>query len=155
LRSLKCDCRQQLELALGRIAAEGTGVLVYLRQEGRGIGLGNKVRAYSLQEAGADTGDANTLLGVEPDLRRYGVAAAILDDLGVESVVLMTNNPDKVSALCEDGIEVTRRIDHRVEPNDFNRSYLETKRERMGHILHEGRASAIPFVLPLHDLDAE
>ncbi len=135
LHSLKCDCREQLDLALRRIAARDAGIVLYLRQEGRGIGLGNKIRAYALQETGADTVDANTLLGFDPDLRRYHVASAMLDDLGVGSVALMTNNPHKVGALQQDGVVVTRRVEHLVEPHEHNRSYLETKRERMGHLL--------------------
>ena len=137
LHSLKCDCREQLDLALRRIAEEGQGVVLYLRQEGRGIGLGNKIRAYALQDEGHDTVEANTQLGFEPDLRRYHVASAMLEDLGVRSVALMTNNPAKVQALREDGIEVSRRVAHLVEPHDHNRGYLDTKRERMGHLLEE------------------
>lgn len=140
LHSLKCDCREQLVLALRRIAARDAGVVLYLRQEGRGIGLGNKIRAYALQQGGADTVDANTLLGFDPDLRRYHVASAMLADLGVRSVALMTNNPDKVAALRMDGIVVTRRIEHAVRPNEHNRGYLDTKRERMGHLLSEAVA---------------
>ena len=135
LHSLKCDCREQLDLAFRRIAANGEGVVLYLRQEGRGIGLGNKLRAYALQEQGVDTVDANTQLGFEPDHRRYHVAAEILADLGVRSIALLTNNPAKVEALRADGVVVARRMEHEVESNEVNRGYLETKRSRMGHLL--------------------
>ncbi len=135
LHSLKCDCREQLDLALRRISAVGTGVVLYLRQEGRGIGLGNKIRAYSLQDQGYDTVDANTELGFEPDQRRYHVATEMLADLGVKSIALMTNNPAKVDALRADGVNVTRRVEHSVESTEWNRGYLETKRDRMGHLL--------------------
>ena len=133
LHSLKCDCREQLSLALRRISANGRGVVLYLRQEGRGIGLGNKIRAYALQERGADTVDANRMLGFADDLRRYDVATAMLQDLGVVSVALMTNNPEKVAALRQDGVPVTRRVAHHTPPNEFNWDYLNTKRVRMGH----------------------
>ncbi|MFW5920576.1 MAG: GTP cyclohydrolase II [Polyangiales bacterium] len=139
LRSLKCDCREQLELALERIAEQGSGAVLYLRQEGRGIGLGNKIRAYALQERGLDTVDANRALGFDDDLRRYHVATTMLADLGVRSVALMTNNPAKVEALIEDGVVVSRRVDHYIEPHEHNESYLTTKRARMGH-LFEGSA---------------
>lgn len=135
LHSLKCDCREQLDLALRRIAAQEAGVVIYLRQEGRGIGLGNKIRAYALQEEGVDTVDANTQLGFDPDLRRYHVASAMLEDLGVGSIALMTNNPEKVAALRADGMVVSRRVAHHVAPNEHNRGYLETKRQRMGHLI--------------------
>jgi GTP cyclohydrolase II len=135
LHSLKCDCREQLDLALRRIAEAKQGVVLYLRQEGRGIGLGNKIRAYALQSQGVDTVDANTQLGFEPDERRYEIASLMLEDLGARSIVLMTNNPDKVEALRADGMKVARRVDHHVEPNEWNRGYLLTKRLRMGHQL--------------------
>jgi GTP cyclohydrolase II len=134
LGSLKCDCRVQLDSALERIAREGRGVLVYLRQEGRGIGLGDKLRAYALQEAGADTVDANLQLGLPVDARRYDVAAAILADLGVRSVILMTNNPDKVSGLTAAGIGVTRRVALWLPSSIHSARYLETKRTRLGHL---------------------
>lgn len=134
LHSLKCDCREQLDLALTRIAEAGDGAVLYLRQEGRGIGLGNKIRAYALQQQGYDTVDANRALGFEDDLRRYDIAADILADLGIESVRLMTNNPTKVSALREEGVVVTSRVEHLVEPHAMNRGYLESKRARMGHV---------------------
>jgi len=138
--SLKCDCREQLDLALRRIGEEERGVLIYLRQEGRGIGLGNKIRAYALQSQGLDTVDANRALGFDDDLRRYHVASRILEDLRVQSVALLTNNPDKVQALRADGVVVSRR-EHQVEPHEFNRDYLATKRTRMGHHLDATRAT--------------
>src|SRR3954471_12895903 len=112
LGSLKCDCRDQLDAALERIAAEGTGVVVYLRQEGRGIGLGNKIRAYALQNSGVDTVDANLQLGFEADSRSYDIAGSILADLGVQSVRLMTNNPLKVRGLEDAGVKVIDRVSH-------------------------------------------
>jgi GTP cyclohydrolase II len=135
LGSLKCDCRAQLDRALDLVAAEGRGALLYLRQEGRGIGLGNKIRAYALQQQGVDTVDANVRLGLPADARRYHVAAEILDDLGVGSVALMTNNPAKVDALRADGVVVTRRLAMAINPNDHNRDYLHTKNRRMGHLI--------------------
>jgi GTP cyclohydrolase II len=133
LGSLKCDCREQLEVSLERIAAEGSGVVVYLRQEGRGIGLGNKVRAYALQENGADTVEANLALGFEVDPRRYDLAANILADLGVRSIRLLTNNPLKVTGLRAAGVAVTDRIAHWVGENQHNAAYLAVKRRKMGH----------------------
>ena len=133
LGSLKCDCREQFEVALERLAAEGTGVLVYLRQEGRGIGLGNKVRAYALQAEGADTVEANLALGFEADERRYDLAAAILSDIGVRSIRLLTNNPLKVAGLRAAGVVVTERIAHWVGENQHNATYLAVKRRKMGH----------------------
>jgi GTP cyclohydrolase II len=133
LHSLKCDCRQQLDHALRAIAEEGAGVVIYLRQEGRGIGLGNKIRAYALQDQGADTVDANRLLGFEDDLRQYHAANAILRDLDVRSVRLMTNNPEKVQALRAEGT-IVERVPVRIEPGHENQHYLQTKRRRMGHL---------------------
>ena len=133
LGSLKCDCRDQLDAALAKIAAEGTGVVVYLRQEGRGIGLGNKIRAYNLQDKGADTVEANLRLGFEADARSYDLAAAILSDLGVRSVRLLTNNPLKVAGLEASGVKVTDRLSHWVGENQHNASYLAVKRRKMGH----------------------
>jgi len=133
LGSLKCDCREQFEVALERLAAEGTGVLVYLRQEGRGIGLGNKVRAYALQAEGADTVEANLALGFEADERRYDLAAAILADIGARSIRLLTNNPLKVAGLRAAGVTVTDRIAHWVGENQHNAAYLAVKRRKMGH----------------------
>ena len=134
LHSLKCDCREQLDLGLRRIKNNGRGVVLYLRQEGRGIGLGEKIRAYQLQQKGYDTVDANRKLGFADDLRRYHMVKQMLADLGVRSVALMTNNPAKVDGLRRDGVIVTRRVPHLVEPHPLNRAYLETKRERMGHV---------------------
>ena len=135
LRSRKCDCREQLDFAMRHIAKEGRGAVVYLRQEGRGIGLGNKVRAYALQAEGADTVDANRMLGFADDERTYEVAAAILKDLGVTRVDLMTNNPKKVDGLREHGIDVLSRIAVVAEPNEHNAEYLAVKAKKMGHEL--------------------
>lgn len=134
LHSLKCDCREQLDYALRAIAREGAGLVMYLRQEGRGIGLGNKIRAYALQEEGADTVDANRMLGLPDDLRTYHVAKAILDDLRIGSVRLITNNPAKVAALRAEGIEV-ERVPVQIAPGEENEQYLLTKKRRMGHLL--------------------
>jgi GTP cyclohydrolase II len=134
LGSLRCDCRAQLDAALGRIAREGRGVLVYLVQEGRGIGLGNKVKAYALQDAGADTVDANLQLGFDADHRSYDLAAGILRDLGVRSVRLMTNNPAKMAGLEAAGIPVAAHEPHWVDAGTHAADYLEAKKARMGHI---------------------
>jgi len=134
LHSVRCDCRDQLDLALERIQQRGTGAVVYLRQEGRGIGLGNKIRAYAKQDEGLDTVDANRALGFEDDQRGYQVAGDMLRDLGVGSVALMTNNPRKVQGLENDGIQVTRREPHEVEAHEHNREYLKTKQDRLGHL---------------------
>lgn len=138
LHSLKCDCRDQLDLALEKIQAAGRGAVLYLRQEGRGIGLGNKIRAYAKQDEGLDTVDANLALGFEDDQRGYQMAADMLRDLGVRSVALMTNNPRKVQGLEDDGIEVTRREPHEVEAHEHNRDYLRTKQARLGHLGKSG-----------------
>ncbi len=135
LRSHKCDCREQLDHALLAIKETGCGVIVYLRQEGRGIGLGNKIRAYALQAAGADTVDANRMLGFADDARTYDVAAAILKDLRVTRVVLLTNNPAKVDGLVAHGIDVARRAPISMIPNEHNVDYLDVKAKRMGHEL--------------------
>ncbi len=135
LHSHKCDCRAQLDQALQAVAAAGRGVVVYLRQEGRGIGLGNKVRAYALQSEGVDTVDANRILGFADDARTYGVAAAILRDLGVRRVALMTNNPGKVQGLVDSGIDVAERVALKAEPNEHNAEYLAVKARKMGHAL--------------------
>jgi GTP cyclohydrolase II len=134
LHSLRCDCRDQLDLALERIQTAGHGAILYLRQEGRGIGLGNKIRAYAKQDEGLDTVDANLALGFEDDQRGYQVAADMLRDLGVRSIALMTNNPRKVQGLEKDGIRVTRREPHEVEVHEHNRDYLKTKQDRLGHL---------------------
>ena len=135
--SLRCDCRDQLERALTRLGKEPRGVLLYLRQEGRGIGLVNKIRAYALQEQGLDTVDANLALGFQSDERDYGVAAAMLRSLGVRSIGLMTNNPDKITQLERAGVRVRSRIPHEIAPTELTRKYLETKRSRSGHLLDE------------------
>jgi 3,4-dihydroxy 2-butanone 4-phosphate synthase/GTP cyclohydrolase II len=133
--SSRCDCGVQLEQALERIAAEGKGVLLYLLQEGRGIGLMNKLRAYELQEQGHDTVEANERLGFRPDQREYGIGAQILRDLGVRKMRLMTNNPSKYIALNGYGLEIVERIPLEVPPTDNSRAYLRTKREKLGHLL--------------------
>jgi GTP cyclohydrolase II len=135
LGSLKCDCRAQLDRALDLIAERGRGVLLYLRQEGRGIGLGNKIRAYALQAQGHDTYEANRLLGFPDDLRRYDIAADMLRLLGVRSVELVTNNPLKVAGLEEAGVKVRARIQLPSPSNPHNVEYLRTKRERTGHLI--------------------
>lgn len=133
--SLKCDCREQLHLALAEIARRGEGVLLYLRQEGRGIGLANKIRAYALQAHGADTVDANRMLGLPDDARRYDMAALMLRHLGIESIALMTNNPQKVEELRALGVDVADRIPMIITPNRYSEPYLEAKRVRMRHQL--------------------
>jgi 3,4-dihydroxy 2-butanone 4-phosphate synthase/GTP cyclohydrolase II len=136
--SLACDCGPQLDLAMARVAQEGRGAIVYMRQEGRGIGLVNKIRAYRLQqEEGLDTVEANKRLGFEPDLREYGIGAQILVDLGIRQVRLMTNNPRKVVALEGYGLKIVERVPLVVEPNELNARYLDTKRRKMGHMLDE------------------
>ena len=135
LGSLKCDCRAQLDRALDHIAGLGRGVLLYLRQEGRGIGLGNKIRAYALQAQGHDTYEANRLLGFPDDLRRYDVAADMLRLLGVRSIDLVTNNPLKLAGLAEAGVKVRGRIQLPSPSNPHNVEYLRTKRERTGHLI--------------------
>jgi GTP cyclohydrolase II len=132
--SLRCDCRAQLEIALREISREGRGLIVYELQEGRGIGLMNKLRAYELQDNGADTVEANQQLGFENDLRTYSLPAAILRYLGVPAVRLLSNNPDKVKALEEAGIVVAERVPCVAEAHESRRGYLETKREKMGHL---------------------
>ena len=135
LGSQRCDCRAQLDQALERIAKEGRGVLVYLVQEGRGIGLGNKIRAYQLQDQGHDTVDANLALGFRDDERDYAIAAHMLASLTARSVRLLTNNPKKVSQLEKYGITVSGRIPHVIPANEHNRFYLETKANRSGHFI--------------------
>jgi GTP cyclohydrolase II len=133
--SLRCDCAAQLDRALELIAHAGRGVLVYLRQEGRGIGLANKIRAYALQDLGFDTVDANLALSLPEDARRYDPAAAVLLTLGVEGVRLLTNNPEKVRGLAALGMPVRERLAHVVDTHPLSHSYLETKRRRMHHLL--------------------
>ena len=134
--SLRCDCGEQLEDALLRIHDEGRGVLLYLAQEGRGIGLLNKLRAYRLQEEGLDTVDANVRLGLPADLRDYGIGAQILVDLGLSSIRLLTNNPKKIVGLEGYGLRVTDQVPIEHPPGEHNRDYLRAKKERMGHLLH-------------------
>jgi len=133
--SLRCDCGEQIELALKQIAEAGSGVFLYMRQEGRGIGLHNKIKAYSLQDQGLDTIEANETLGFESDLRHYGVGAQILRDLGVRKLKLLTNNPKKVAGLSGFDLEIVDRIPVEAEVTDENRTYMKTKKARMGHIL--------------------
>lgn len=133
LGSLRCDCRDQLEAALKRIAETERGVVLYLRQEGRGIGLMNKIRAYALQDRGLDTVEANLALGFRDDERDYSIAAHMLMSLRIRSIALMTNNPNKVDQLQKLGINVAERVPHLLPPNPHNRFYLETKKNRSGH----------------------
>jgi GTP cyclohydrolase II len=133
--SLRCDCRLQLELALTQIAAEGAGILLYEQQEGRGIGLMAKLKAYELQDKGLDTVEANVELGFEADYREYELPARVLKMLGVTQVKLMTNNPDKVAALETAGITVTERVSAEVAPQETFAAYVRTKQEKMGHIV--------------------
>jgi GTP cyclohydrolase II len=135
--SLRCDCRAQLEIALKSIAREGRGLLIYERQEGRGIGLLNKLRAYELQDDGADTVEANERLGFEPDLRSYELPASILRYFGLRSVRLLSNNPEKVAAVENAGIEVAERIPCLAAVLDTREAYLRTKKEKMGHLLDD------------------
>jgi GTP cyclohydrolase II len=133
--SLKCDCRDQLEAALTYIGASECGAVLYLRQEGRGIGLANKIRAYALQDAGFDTVQANLALGFEDDERRYDVAAQMIDELGIQSVRLLTNNPRKAVGLTTCGVEVDGLLPLKMAANPHNAVYLETKRTKSGHLL--------------------
>ena len=132
--SLRCDCRQQLEMALTMIASAGSGVLIYEQQEGRGIGLMAKLRAYELQDAGLDTVQANEKLGFKADQREFGLPAEILKTLGIKEVRLLSNNPDKVAALENAGIKVVERVPCEVQPHSQSESYLKTKKEKMGHL---------------------
>ena len=136
LGSLRCDCQDQLHAAMMMVEAEGRGIVVYMRQEGRGIGLSNKLRAYKLQEEGKDTVEANEALGFKADLRDYGLGAQILADLGVTKMKLMTNNPKKVIGLASYGLEIVERVPVEVPANARNLAYLETKRVKLGHLLH-------------------
>ena len=134
--SLRCDCGPQLHTAMAKMEAEGSGVLLYIRQEGRGIGLVNKIRAYALQEDGFDTVEANEELGFAPDMRNYGIGAQILVDLGVRKMRLLTNNPKKMVGLDGYGLSITEQVAIEVEPNEFNKCYLECKKLKMGHMLN-------------------
>tara|TARA_Y100001970_G_scaffold293138_2_gene438040 strand:- start:9509 stop:11230 length:1722 start_codon:yes stop_codon:yes gene_type:complete len=147
--SLRCDCRPQLQAALARIEEEGEGVVVYLRQEGRGIGLINKIKAYSLQDGGLDTVEANEKLGFAPDLRNYGVGAQILTDLGIRRLKLLTNNPRKIAGLGGYGIKVEKRVPLVICPSDYNSAYLNVKRDKLGHLFEENYKSnqiSAPFI---------
>ena len=132
--SMRCDCGEQLASAMKRIDEEGLGAVVYLRQEGRGMGLGNKLRAYELQEQGQDTVEANLTLGFKPDLRDYGIGAQILVDLGLKKIRILTNNPKKIVGLQGYGLEITGREPIQVPPGRHNAEYLETKRRKLGHL---------------------
>ncbi|MCU7503165.1 MAG: bifunctional 3,4-dihydroxy-2-butanone-4-phosphate synthase/GTP cyclohydrolase II [Ignavibacteria bacterium] len=134
-QSLRCDCHDQLHAAIEKIEAEGTGVLVYMRQEGRGIGLANKIRAYVLQDNGRDTVQANEDLGFKADLRDYGIGAQILLDLGVRKMKLLTNNPKKIIGLKGYGLEIVERVPLEIAPNEKNMKYLQTKRDKLGHLI--------------------
>jgi GTP cyclohydrolase II len=143
--SLKCDCKQQLEAAMAEVGRRGAGAILYLRQEGRGIGLANKIRAYALQSDGHDTVDANRLLGLPDDARDYGVARDMLAELGIKSIKLMTNNPDKVEKLRALGIEVSGRLPVVIAPNPHSLGYLEAKRLRMAHDLPQRPVPVMPL----------
>jgi len=133
--SLRCDCGDQLHRAMNMVEKEGKGIIVYMRQEGRGIGLVNKIKAYALQEQGKDTVEANIELGFKPDLRDYGIGAQILADLGVRKMRLLTNNPKKIVGLEGYGIEVVKRVPIEIDPNENNIHYMKTKKKKMGHLL--------------------
>ena len=137
LHSLRCDCGGQLEAAMERMAAEGEGVIIYMQQEGRGIGLLSKMKAYHLQDAGLDTVEANQRLGFAPDMRDYEIGAQILKDLGLRRIRLLTNNPNKVIGLRGFGVEITERVPIEIEPNEHNERYLKTKREKLNHVFEK------------------
>ena len=154
--SLRCDCGEQLAAALAMIEREGLGVLLYLSQEGRGIGLLNKLRAYKLQEDGLDTVEANMKLGLPADLRDYGIGAQILGDLGLSSIRILTNNPKKIVGLEGYGLSVTEQVPIEAVPNPHNEEYLRAKRERLGHTLHhQGLALDDELIHGEHLRDAE
>ena len=133
--SLRCDCGEQVQMAMQKISAEGRGVILYMRQEGRGIDIHNKIKAYALQDAGLDTVEANISLGFDPDPRDYGIGAQILADLGLRNMRLMTNNPKKMSGLESFGLKITEQLPLTTQPNRYNRRYLQTKQKKMGHLL--------------------
>jgi 3,4-dihydroxy 2-butanone 4-phosphate synthase/GTP cyclohydrolase II len=135
LGSLRCDCGVQLRTALSMIEQEGLGALLYMQQEGRRIGLSNKIKAYMLQESGLDTYDANVFLGFQPDERQYEIAAAMLQKLEVASIRLLTNNPSKIQGLTKFGVHIAERLALEVPPNEYNHFYLLTKKERLNHLL--------------------
>src|SRR6202012_4139236 len=154
--SLRCDCGEQLESALAMIEREGSGVLLYLAQEGRGIGLLNKLKAYKLQEQGMDTVDANLALGLPADLRDYGIGAQILSDLGLTSIRILTNNPKKISGLAGYGLSVADQVPILHAPNPHNEAYLRAKAEKMGHVLHhQGLALDEALIKAEHESDRE
>ena len=132
--SLRCDCGPQLQRAMESVAKEGRGIILYLRQEGRGIGLLNKIKAYALQDTGADTVEANVQLGFDPDLREYQICKPMFDHFGIKSLRLMTNNPEKIDAITEMGIEVTEIVPIHTGSNPHNENYLAVKVDKMGHI---------------------
>jgi 3,4-dihydroxy 2-butanone 4-phosphate synthase/GTP cyclohydrolase II len=142
LCSMRCDCREQLHESMRMIAKAGRGLIIYLRQEGRGIGLGNKIRAYALQEKGLDTIEANHQLGFGADERDYLMAVSILKHFDVKSLLLITNNPAKIRDLREHGIEIIQRVPIEIEPNEYSREYLRTKRDKAGHLLEHLEAAA-------------
>ncbi len=149
--SMRCDCGEQLQTALAHISRVGEGVLLYLAQEGRGIGLLNKLRAYELQDRdGLDTVDANIELGFAPDLREYGIGAQILTDLGLSSIRILTNNPRKIEGLEGFGLTVTEQVPIEVEPQEHNLRYLQAKRDRLHHVLHHQHLK-----IPVSDLPSE
>jgi 3,4-dihydroxy 2-butanone 4-phosphate synthase/GTP cyclohydrolase II len=132
---MRCDCGAQLRQAMRQVACEGRGVIVYMRQEGRGIGLGPKIQAYKLQELGYDTVEANLKLGYRTDLREYGLGAQILVDLGLRTIRLLTNNPRKIVGLEGYGLIISKQEPLRIKPNPHNRKYLDTKRKKLGHLI--------------------
>ena len=151
LGSLRCDCGEQLERSMEKISEEGCGIVIYMRQEGRGIGLLKKIEAYNLQDAGHDTVDANLMLGHLADERDYTLAARILEDLGVKSIRLMTNNPSKIDSLISEGIKVNERIELESTITPENARYLTTKAERMNHMLSIKNTKSVLSISDLHE----